>query len=113
MCKALGDPMRLRIFAFLRSCSGTVALEGSGAVRRLQGPTVGEICCHVTGLSKVTSTVSFHLKELRQAGLVRTERQGKHTICYVNDEQVEELCRYLAGKTNDQADCCRIPRTSP
>ncbi len=106
MCKALGDPMRLRMFAFLRSCSCAVALDDSGSARRLEGPTVGEVCCHITGIARVTSTLSFHLKELRRAGLIRTERRGKHIVCCVNAEAVEDLRRYLAGDTADDGDCC-------
>src|SRR5579862_997396 len=47
MFKALGDPTRLHIFEFLRSCRGPVAVEETGAVRPIVGPTVGEVCCHV------------------------------------------------------------------
>ncbi len=96
MFKALGDPMRLRMLTFLRSCSCAVSLDDQGAVRRLDGPTVGEVCCHVTGLSKVTSTLSFHLKELRQAGLIRTARRGRFIVCCVNADAIEELRRYFA-----------------
>src|SRR5438445_13458124 len=42
MFKALGDPTRLHIFKFLRTCCSPVAVEESGAVRPIVGPTVGE-----------------------------------------------------------------------
>ena len=45
MCKALGDPTRLRILEFLRSCCCPVAVDETGEVRRTQGPTAGEVCC--------------------------------------------------------------------
>ena len=41
MFKALGDPTRLHIFEFLRSCCCPVAVEESGDVRPVVGPTVG------------------------------------------------------------------------
>src|SRR5262245_49958694 len=82
--KALGDPTRLRIFEFLRICCCPVAVDESGGVSRVDGPTVGEICCHITGIERATSTISFHLKELRNAGLISMERQGKHILCGVN-----------------------------
>jgi len=47
-----------------------VAVDASGNVRKAIGPTVGEICCHITGGDRITSTISFHIKELRNAGLV-------------------------------------------
>lgn len=103
MFKALGDPTRLRIFQFLRSCRGAVEVEGSGDVRPLDGPTAGEVCCSITGSGKITSTISFHLKELRLAGLITVERQGKNMVCGVNREAVEALAGYLAGETT--TDC--------
>ncbi len=108
MFKALGDPTRLRIFEFLRDCCCPVAVEDTGDVRPVLGPTVGEVCCQVTGADKVTSSVSFHLKELRLAGLITMERRGKNMICSVNREAVAMLAAYL-GETNSNGkndDCC-------
>jgi len=93
--KALGDPTRLRIFNFLRSCCCPVALGESGEVRPVNGPTVGEVCCQVTGADKITSTISFHLKELRNAGLITMEKRGKNMICSVDGEAVRNLAATL------------------
>lgn len=95
MFKALGDPTRLRIFDFLRSKCCAVALESTGGVRPLAGPSVGEVCCHVTGLDKINSTISHHLKELRLAGLITVEKRGKFMICDVNEPAIEQLTAYL------------------
>jgi len=81
MFKALGDPTRLRIFEFLCSCCCPVTVEETGEARTVDGPTAGEVCCRVTGSEQITSTVSFHLKELRLAGLITMERRGKTMIC--------------------------------
>lgn len=105
MFKALGDPTRLRIFKFLQSCAEQVALEEGGEVHPLQGPTVGEVCCHLTGVEKITSTVSFHLKELRNAGLIAMEKQGKYMICCVEKEAMQKLRSYLT-----QGCCCEEPK---
>lgn len=94
--KALGDPTRLRIFDFLRSTCCPVALEESGDVHPIQGPTVGEVCCHITGLDKINSTISHHLKELRLAGLITVEKRGKFMICAINQDAVDKLAHYLA-----------------
>jgi ArsR family transcriptional regulator, arsenate/arsenite/antimonite-responsive transcriptional repressor len=104
MFKALGDPTRLRIFEFLCGCCGPVAVAEDGEVRNVVGPTVGEVCCHVTGIEKVTSTISFHLKELRQAGLITMERRGKQMICAPNPEAVASLARYLTAAIS-----CKCP----
>src|SRR6201995_4804695 len=108
MFKALGDPTRLRIFAFLRSCCCPVAVEETGAVRPVQGPTVGEVCCSVTGVDRITSTLSHHLKELRQAGLITMERRGKNMLCGVNQDAVVRLAGFLGEppKGEHEDDCC-------
>jgi ArsR family transcriptional regulator len=107
MFKALGDPTRLRIFEFLRDCSGPVALDETGDVRPVDGPTVGEICCHITGEDRISSAISFHLKELRLAGLIHVERRGKNMICSINRDALEKLAGYLgAGEPNRSGRCC-------
>lgn len=113
MFKALGDPTRLRIFDFLRGCCCPVAVEETGEVRPVQGPTVGEVCCTVTGADKITSVVSHHIKELRLAGLITVERRGKNMICGVNREAVAALAAYLGDEPNapentsgSGGDCC-------
>ena len=107
--KALGDPTRLRIFNFLRGCCCPVAVEETGAVRPVQGPTVGEVCCNVTGADRITSVVSHHIKELRLAGLITVERRGKNMICGVNREAVAALAAYLGDEPETAPggdDCC-------
>ncbi|RIK16364.1 MAG: transcriptional regulator [Acidobacteria bacterium] len=57
---ALGDPVRLRLLSIL-------ATSGDGAVCA---------CDLVEPVGKSQSTVSHHLKILREAGLVTSERRG-------------------------------------
>ena len=105
--KALGDPTRLRIFEFLRGCCCPVAVEESGAVRPVDGPTVGEVCCTVTGAEQITSTVSRHLRELKLAGLITIERRGKNMICGVNQSALAELGEYFGAAANtENGGCC-------
>ena len=112
MFKALGDPTRLKIFEFLRACCCPVAVEEeTGDVRPVTGPTVGDVCCNVTGTPVITSTVSFHLKELRQAGLITMERQGRHMICGINQDALTRLAVYLNTSLTEikgvkPNDCC-------
>ncbi|MCA0361979.1 MAG: helix-turn-helix domain-containing protein [Armatimonadetes bacterium] len=91
MFRALGDPTRLSILSFLCSRSGEVALGEDGDVHPVVGATVGEVCCYVTGMEGTSSTISFHLKELKNAGLVTSIKQGKYLICRANPEAIEAL----------------------
>ena len=106
MFKALGDPTRLEIFEFLRSCCCPVAVGEGGEVRPVTGPTVGEVCCQVTGAEQINSKISHHLKELRLAGLITVERRGKNMICGVNYRAVEALACYLKAGVEDSAGGC-------
>lgn len=94
--KALGDPTRLRILLYLRDCCGAVSVGDEGEVCRLEGPTAGQVCCHVTGIGKVSSAISFHLKELRNAGLITMERRGKHMLCSIDTEALAALAAVLS-----------------
>lgn len=65
--KALADPTRLRILQRLS--------DGDG--------TVGDLMRHVD-LSQ--PLVSWHIRRLRAAGLVKTRRNGRETICSLSRE---------------------------
>ncbi|MBV6458639.1 MAG: hypothetical protein HONBIEJF_01773 [Fimbriimonadaceae bacterium] len=106
MFRALGDRTRLSIFEFLSSRRFPVAVGDRGEVRRIEGATVGEVCCHMTGSDKFNSTISHHLRELRLAGLISAERDGKFMICSVNREAVERLTEYVHDLSRANAYDC-------
>ncbi|MDR3688019.1 MAG: metalloregulator ArsR/SmtB family transcription factor [Fimbriimonas sp.] len=106
MFKALGDPTRARIFEFLCSKCGPVALDDSGDVRPVQGVTVGDVCCHVTGSEQFSSTVSFHIKELRLAGLIHAEKNGKFMVCSVRREAIQSMRDYLQAQHDAALGMC-------
>lgn len=105
MCRALGDPTRARIFAFLLECCCPVAVADDGNVRPVAGATVGEVCCHVTGSDAITSNVSFHLKELRESGLLLSERRGKHIVHSIDRAAVARLAAFFDGAKR-RSGCC-------
>ncbi|MBA3726377.1 MAG: helix-turn-helix transcriptional regulator [Armatimonadetes bacterium] len=101
--KALSDPTRLRIVECLAGacCGGTAEVDEYGAV---EGPTAGEVCCRITGADKITSTVSHHLHELEDAGLIKLERRGKTTVCTLRREGLESLGAHLQSLAKGERD---------
>ena len=89
--KALSSPNRLKIFLRLVSCCppGTKCEAGIGLRQ-----CVGELG---KGLEIDPSTVSHHIRELRQSGLIRMERRGKNMFCWVDPETVIEVANLLTG----------------
>jgi ArsR family transcriptional regulator len=79
IAKALGDPVRLQLVDVLRKHAGKVCV------------------CELVPLFDLSQpTVSHHLKVLRQAGIVGSERQGLWAYYYVIPEAVEELTAWLS-----------------
>ena len=76
---ALAQPARLRVFR---------ALVGAGP----EGMTPGMLAA---SLDVPSSTLSFHLKGLADAGLVQAERQGRHLVYRPRIAQMNELIAYL------------------
>jgi ArsR family transcriptional regulator len=71
MFKALSNPQRLRMFVRL-------AVSCAPRGKRLTAGEPASYCCATDAgadLGLAASTVSHHLKELRQAGLVQVERR--------------------------------------
>ena len=86
--KALGDENRLAIFQLLRErCAGGCQVSEDGADR-----TVTEIA---KDFDLALSTVSHHLKELRNAGLVICEKRGKQVYCRVNEMLLQDLEAFM------------------
>ncbi len=92
--KALSNRHRLRIFMRLAECCGP---EGVCATDAGMACCVGELG---EGLGVAPSTVSHHVKELRQAGLIKVTRHGKTVECRVVPEAlaaVRDFFAVLAG----------------
>lgn len=96
--RALGDPTRLKILEYLSCCPQAVEDDASGS-------SAGEVCCAVTGLSTITSTISHHLHELRDAGLIEITRSGKRMICRIVPEAMAKLAEQLSALATNSCDC--------
>ena len=79
VAKALGDPVRVQLVDVLRK-------------------HVGKVCvCELVPLFDLAQpTISHHLKTLREAGIVGSERQGLWAYYYVKHEALEELSAWLS-----------------
>ena len=79
VAKALGDPVRMQLVDVLRKHAGEVCV------------------CELVPLFDLSQpTVSHHLKKLRDAGIVGSERRGLWAYYYVNPEALEELSAWLS-----------------
>lgn len=99
--KALSNPHRLALFQRLTSCCapGTAC-----AIQENLPLSVGELG---EGLDIAPSTLSHHLKELKQAGLVAMERRGKQVVCWVEPTTLNELAKLFSDPlNNDSAVSC-------
>lgn len=80
MFKALGDPVRLRLFSLVASHEG------------------GEACvCDISDVGVSQPTVSHHLKKLKEAGLLTSERRGTWVYYRVEPSVVAAMSALLAG----------------
>lgn len=79
--KALGDPVRLRLFSLIASHAA------------------GEACaCDLNGEFDVSQpTISHHLKVLREAGLLTSERRASWVYYRVATEALSALATLLAA----------------
>jgi ArsR family transcriptional regulator len=79
VAKALGDPIRLQLIDVLRKHAGKVCV------------------CELVPLFDISQpTLSHHLKKLRDAGLVDSERQGLWAYYYVIPDALIELAGWLS-----------------
>jgi ArsR family transcriptional regulator len=79
VAKALGDPVRLQLVDVLRKHAGKVCV------------------CELVPLFDLSQpTVSHHLKVLREAGIVGSERQGLWAYYFVIPDALEELAAWLS-----------------
>ena len=79
VAKALGDPIRLQLVDVLRKHAGKVCV------------------CELVPLFDISQpTLSHHLKKLRAAGIVNSERQGLWAYYYVIPDALKELSAWLS-----------------
>lgn len=90
---ALAQATRLRTFR---------ELVGAGP----QGMTPGQLA---EALECSPTALSFHLKELSHAGLVSSERDGRHLIYRAGFERMNDLLAYLTAHCCQGQPCDAVP----
>jgi ArsR family transcriptional regulator, arsenate/arsenite/antimonite-responsive transcriptional repressor len=79
IAKALGDPVRLQLVDVLRKHAGKVCV------------------CELVPLFDISQpTLSHHLKKLRDAGIVDSERRGLWAYYYVLPDALKEFSTWLS-----------------
>jgi DNA-binding transcriptional ArsR family regulator len=86
--KALGDPSRLAIYEIVRQVGDPD-----------EGHSASEIDNSISQIASrfdlSLSTVSHHIKELRNAGLIRCERRGQSIYCSADPDVLEQVRAFL------------------
>ena len=91
LAKALGHPARIAIMEYLLSVDACIC---------------GDI---VNELPLAQATVSQHLKELKNAGLIQGTIEGNATCYCVNETTLEKFNNYLqqlTSKMGSRTSCC-------
>ena len=91
--KALGHPHRLAITR--RLIDEALGCEASSAGQCQLDPACCDFATLASKLGVGKSTVSHHLKELHNAGLIERHRDGRRVYCCINEERLAELSDFL------------------
>lgn len=92
MFRALGNPHRLRLFLNLLDESKLDLAKG-----RVHDCFLVKL---LAGIDLGAATVSHHVKELSDAGLIQTQREGKQLSCSVDPDGLAQLRAALVTPTS-------------
>ena len=90
--KALSNPHRLNIF--LKMMAGGCAPEETCSINL-------DCCCvgtFIKQLGLAPSTISHHVKELKQAGLVKVAKRGKTVECWLDQDAIKAFMGFFEKK---------------
>ncbi len=83
------------------------ALSDSNRLKILDMLSCGELCvCDlIEGLELTQSTVSHHMKILKQANLVKSNKSGKWTKYSINKDTFEDTVKFIKYISIFKEDC--------
>ncbi len=108
--RALSDPIRVRMLGMMADGRGCCDFSGSG-VPAEEGDEGICVCEFEEAFGMGQSKVSYHMRKLKDAGLVREEKRGRWSFYSVDREAAGELLgeaadRLLAGDEERAAGGC-------
>ncbi len=110
--RALSDPIRVRMLSMMADGRGCCDFSASG-VPATEGEEGICVCEFEAQFGMGQSKVSYHMKKLKNAGLVREERRGKWSFYSIDREAAGELLGEAADrllstpeKRSVVGDCC-------
>jgi ArsR family transcriptional regulator len=105
--RALSDPIRVRMLGMMADGRGCCDFSGSG-VPAEEGDEGICVCEFEDAFSMGQSKVSYHMRKLKDAGLVREEKRGKWSFYSVDREAAGDLL----GEASDHLLSERTERTA-
>lgn len=87
--KIFSDPIRVQIIELL-----------------LKGETCG--CTLINKVPITQPTLSYHLKNITNAGLATANREGNWIKHYINKDQINEMIKYLESLRDMEAQSCKL-----
>lgn len=110
--RALSDPIRVRMLSMMADGRGCCDFSASG-VPATEGEEGICVCEFEEHFGMGQSKVSYHIRKLKDAGLVREERRGKWSFYSIDREAAGELLGEAADrllstpeKRSVVGDCC-------
>jgi DNA-binding transcriptional ArsR family regulator len=89
--KALSNPNRLELYLeILKKCEASFKAEPRECL-------VSDVIC---SFNIGAPTISHHLKELANAGLISTKRKGKFLVARINEDTIDEVQGMLSTKNH-------------
>jgi ArsR family transcriptional regulator len=90
--KALSNEQRLKLFKMIYDCQMEKRPNKGSSCTEGVDKAFTKACDH---LSVARSTVSHHMKELVNAGLISTTRKGQSFTCEINMDVVKAIKQFL------------------
>lgn len=92
--KALSNEQRLKIFMMIyKKCCSSTASSGKTGFDKGSVEKAFSMVCDCMNISR--STISHHIKELQNAGVVTCERTGRNFRCTVNEDAVNAIKEFF------------------